>query len=50
MQAGSYVVCINDSNWNKLAYVKLSELPVKGKSTELEESFQILTQIVMKTA
>ncbi len=31
MQAGSYVVCINDSNWNKLAFVKLSELPVKGK-------------------
>lgn len=31
MQVGSYVVCINDSNWNKLAYVKLSELPVKGK-------------------
>jgi hypothetical protein len=31
MQEGSYVVCINDSNWNKLAYKKLSELPVKGK-------------------
>ena len=31
MQVGSYVVCINDSNWNKLAYKKLSELPVKGK-------------------
>jgi hypothetical protein len=31
MQAGSYVVCINDSNWNKLAYKKMSELPVKGK-------------------
>jgi hypothetical protein len=31
MQVGSYVVCVNDSNWNKLAYVKLSELPVKGK-------------------
>lgn len=30
MQAGSYVVCINDSNWDKLAYKKLSELPVKG--------------------
>jgi hypothetical protein len=31
MQAGSYVVCINDSNWDKLAYKKMSELPVKGK-------------------
>ena len=31
MQVGSYVVCINDSNWDKLAYKKLSELPVKGK-------------------
>ena len=31
MQVASYVVCVNDSNWNKLAYVKLSELPVKGK-------------------
>lgn len=31
MQEGSYVVCINNSNWNKLAYKKLSELPVKGK-------------------
>ena len=31
MQLGSYVVCINDSNWDKLAYKKLSELPVKGK-------------------
>ena len=31
MHVGSYVVCINDSNWDKLAYKKLSELPVKGK-------------------
>jgi hypothetical protein len=31
MQVGSYVVCINDSNWDKLAYKKMSELPVKGK-------------------
>jgi hypothetical protein len=31
MQVGSYVVCVNDSNWDILAYVKMSELPVKGK-------------------
>ena len=31
MQAGSYVICINDSNWDYLAFKKLSALPVKGK-------------------
>jgi hypothetical protein len=31
MQEGSYVICINDSNWGNLAFKKLSALPVKGK-------------------
>lgn len=31
MQAGSYVVCINDTNWDAIAYVLLPELPVKGR-------------------
>lgn len=31
MKQGSYVVCIDDSNWDQLAYVYMSDLPVKGK-------------------
>lgn len=30
MKVGSYVVCVNDSNWNAMAYVLLPKLPVKG--------------------
>lgn len=30
MKAGSYVVCVNDSNWDAMAYVLLPKLPVKG--------------------
>ena len=30
MQAGSYVVCVDDSNWDAIAHVLLSKLPIKG--------------------
>ncbi len=30
MQEGSYVVCIDDSNWDELAYIHLSSLPKKN--------------------
>ena len=30
MQQGSYVVCINDSNWDPSAFKMLSSLPKKG--------------------
>lgn len=31
MEAGTFVLCIDDSNWDPLAFVKMSSLPVKGK-------------------
>jgi len=30
MQAGSFVVCVDDSNWDAMAYVLLPKLPTKG--------------------
>ena len=31
MQVGSYVVCVDDSNWDVLAFVVMTGLPEKGK-------------------
>ena len=31
MKAGSYVECINDSNWDEMALVLMSGLPVKER-------------------
>jgi len=31
MQVGSYVICVDDSNWDILAYVVMTNLPEKGK-------------------
>ena len=31
MQAGSYVICIDDSNWDASAFILMSGLPEKGK-------------------
>ncbi len=30
MQVGSYVICVNDTNWSELAFVKMSMLPKKN--------------------
>ena len=30
MQEGSYVVCVDDTNWDKLAPIKMSALPKKN--------------------
>jgi len=30
MQVGSYVVCIDDTNWDKRAFVEMSKLPKKN--------------------
>ena len=30
MQEGSYVICVDDSNWDELAAVKMSALPIKN--------------------
>ena len=30
MQEGSYVICVDDSNWDALAYVHMTSLPKKN--------------------
>ena len=31
MQVGSYVICIDDSNWSKSASIKMNKLPKKNQ-------------------
>jgi len=37
MEKGTWVVCINDSNWDPDAYIKMSTLPVKNELYQVRE-------------
>src|SRR6186713_1978584 len=37
MEKGTWVVCINDSNWDPDAYIKMSGLPVKNELYQVRE-------------
>jgi len=37
MEKGTWVVCINDSNWDPDAYIKMSSLPVKNELYQVRE-------------
>ena len=37
MEKGTWVVCINDSNWPPEAYIKMSGLPVKNELYQVRE-------------
>jgi len=37
MEKGTWVVCINDSNWDPNAYIKMSSLPVKNELYQVRE-------------
>lgn len=37
MEKGTWVVCINDSNWDPGAYIKMSDLPVKNELYQVRE-------------
>ena len=37
MEKGTWVVCINDSNWRPNAYIKMSTLPVKNELYQVRE-------------
>ena len=37
MEKGTWVVCINDSNWDPDVYIKMSSLPVKNELYQVRE-------------
>jgi len=37
MEKGTWVVCIDDSNWSPNAYIKMSDLPVKNELYQVRE-------------
>ena len=37
MEKGTWVVCINDSNWDPDAYIKMSSLPVKNELYQVRD-------------
>jgi len=37
MEKGTWVVCINDSNWDPEAYITMSHLPVKNELYQVRE-------------
>lgn len=45
MQAGSYVVCVDESNWDILAYVVMTGLPEKGKVYRVRRVIHDFTKI-----
>jgi hypothetical protein len=48
MKSGSIVMCINDSNWPKAAYKKMSKLPVFGEVYTVREYFPPMPELDME--
>ena len=45
MKSGSIVMCINDSNWDPEAYIRMSELPVFGGFYKVREIFPAMPEL-----